>query len=303
MSALTWQEFGWVNCCINFDSLKRTVKSCQVQSWETNLSLSQGLRERRHHLGKLRVLFAFLWIKREGALLLIVLLVLAGWYLWCTFSGHIQINHWISCQRGYETVITKRSTKITKSTSMKIPKTASPSGLSAAFSGVPYWIDEEGSTLDICVKEKCWKAIWAFCLFNKPWCCSEQCAARHRTASHSQCARFRGRRTSPNGRAFATPARCYISVGCWGKSSDSREPRLWRLSFVVFVTGNLKIDLPHLGFCCWLSAFSVALFGKFYLELARNGSSSETTALSRKLDEPWCARVGHGQRRTLMMIW
>ena len=30
---------------------------------------------------------------------------------------------------------------------MKIPKTASPSGLSAAFSGVPYWIDEEGSTL------------------------------------------------------------------------------------------------------------------------------------------------------------
>ena len=147
MSALTWQEFGRVNCSINFDSLKRTVKSCQVQSWDTDLSLSQGLRERRHHLGKLRVLFAFLWIKREGAVLLIVFLVLAGWYLWCTFSGHIQINHWISCQRGYETVITKRSTKITKPTSMKIPKTASPSGLSAAFSGVPYWIDEEGSTL------------------------------------------------------------------------------------------------------------------------------------------------------------
>jgi len=55
--AVLWQEFGWVNCCINFDSL----------------SLSQGLRERRHHLGKLRVLFAFLWIKREGALLLFVL--------------------------------------------------------------------------------------------------------------------------------------------------------------------------------------------------------------------------------------
>ena len=185
---------------------------------------------------------------------------------------------------------------------MKIPKTASPSGLSAAFSGVPYWIDEKGSTLNICVKENCWKASWAFCLFNKPWCWSEQCAARHRTASRSQCARFRGRRTSPNGRAFATPARCYISVGCWGEFSDSRDPRLSRLSFVVFVTGNLKIDLPHLGFCCWLSAFSVALFGKFYLELARNGSSSETAALCRKLDEPWGARVGHRQRRTLIIL-
>ena len=73
MSALTWQEFGRVNCSINFDSLKRTVKSCQVHSWDTNLSLSQGLRQRGHHLGKLRVLFAFLWIKMEGALQLFVL--------------------------------------------------------------------------------------------------------------------------------------------------------------------------------------------------------------------------------------
>ena len=176
---------------------------------------------------------------------------------------------------------------------MKIPKTASPSGLSAAFSGVPYWIDEEGSTLNTYIKEKCLKAIWAFCLFNKPWCCSEQCAARHRTASRSQCARFHGRRTSPNGRAFATPTRCH--------QSDAEEVFSGTKDFfVVFVAGNLEIDLPYLGFCCWLSAFSMALFGKFYLELARNGSSSETTALSRKLDEPWCARVGHGQRRTLI---
>merc|ERR1711962_1608047 len=42
--SVLWQEFGWVNRCINFDSL----------------SLSQSLRERGHHLGKLRVLFAFL---------------------------------------------------------------------------------------------------------------------------------------------------------------------------------------------------------------------------------------------------
>ena len=83
---------------------------------------------------------------------------------------------------------------------MKIPKTASPSGLSAAFSGVPYWKDEEGFKY-LCKGE----------MLSKPWCCSEQCAARHRTASRSQCARFHGRRTSPNGRASATPARWHQS--------------------------------------------------------------------------------------------
>ena len=47
----------------------------------------------------------------------------------------------------------------------------------------------------------------------KPWCYSGQCVARRRTVFHQQCAHFRARRTSPSGRAFATPGEICMSFG------------------------------------------------------------------------------------------